>query len=471
MKEEEDFDLVEKKRQLLELYPKINSDKLHSQAVWLLTRPLKGFPETWCYEIMGNEDADYIFYSYSRFLTVHFTDKQWEQYQEECRDFPKKRDKIRHRYEQVILEGCYDNFLDYVEKKQSRLAYQVLGVYLMNNGHFLSNNLKEIILKNARWKDDEEYLKNEYDKQERKKVLEIFRDAIQNYDGIIDSRIQINPNLGPLRQPIYHLRNKPSEHNILKGQQEKVLLKKVEMLNSSKKDLNAFLAEIKNLLTSTIKGASHLDKNALEYNDYLFIFKSWRELPPEICKAYSHKVSNIGLMRNFNEVIKKKKMDPISLIMKLEKQNLRLAGSLKTILPHMVFGGEEVLFDIWMLVRTPENQIFPANLYYGVSQFCVGGWSSYLLPRSKEIDKNNGKNYQPSKMLFPSEFMELINFSPYNFNEGQLESFVEAIELGLNRIPPSDFQCKLKFSGTSFIFGLQSGKPYIEACSNRIKKN
>ncbi len=87
---------------------------------------------------------------------------------------------------------------------------------------------------------------------------------------------------------------------------------------------------------------------------------------------------------------------------------------MKTVLPTLEFGGDESLFDVWMFVRTPEGKQFPATFYYGPSGTSLGGWHS--------------ENYDK---VFPKNFAQIINASPFDFSKDEKESLIEALELAL----------------------------------------
>lgn len=442
------YPLEQKREELLKKFPKINPEKLQKDDVLLLTNPLKGLPKTWCYEIMGNEDAQLLFYQFSRFITVNYTSEQWKlSLKEQKKNILKQREVIM-RHDRSIYSECKEDLIEFAKAKHSRLAYQVLGVFLMNIGVFISDELKKLIINNTRWEDDVLYLKNKQEKKERKEVLIRFKEALKNYNNFLDEKlIKLNPEHGLLRSPIYHLKFKREKFNSMGKIQEEQILMNHNKQESLEVNYSQFLVDLKNLLEERIESDSHRKKGMLEYNGYKFIFKRWVEVPSVLHQSHSHKVCSLRSMRNFS--CKNLAINDIVDLLKTIGQDIKIAGSLKTILPNMVFGGDEVLFDIWMFVRTPEGQMFPATLYYGVTRLSLGGWSNYF--KEEDTQKN----------VFPNDFMELVNISPHNFNKEQKEEIVEALELALSRIRPSDFQGIFSFEGYSFWMGIKSGAPFI----------
>ena len=91
--------------------------------------------------------------------------------------------------------------------------------------------------------------------------------------------------------------------------------------------------------------------------------------------------------------------------------DLFFAGSLKTLLPRLRFGRDEI-FLVWVLIKTPENKSFPAKFYFGPSGTSWAGWT-----------------LQGYLKVFPSDFRSVINYSPFDLSDDELNSLVEAFEL------------------------------------------
>jgi len=121
-----------------------------------------------------------------------------------------------------------------------------------------------------------------------------------------------------------------------------------------------------------------------------------------------------------------------------EEIDLLLAGSLKTLIPKLQFGGDETFFNIWMFVKTPDGKTFPGTFYYGASGPSVGGWMRYI---------------PSSKCPF--------NFSPFDFKKEELNLFLDALEFALKKIPVSDFEGIYRHDLGNSHMGIIDGKPFI----------
>ncbi len=83
----------------------------------------------------------------------------------------------------IIDNRCYNELFEYVSKQNSRLAFFVLGAFLMNVGAKMSQDLREKILDYSSWKYEENQLSENI--EERKKHLSDFRKKVKNYkDGV-----------------------------------------------------------------------------------------------------------------------------------------------------------------------------------------------------------------------------------------------------------------------------------------------
>ena len=131
------------------------------------------------------------------------------------------------------------------------------------------------------------------------------------------------------------------------------------------------------------------------------------------------------------------------------KEDLLLAGSLKTLVPSIRFGGDELLFNVWMLVKTPDEKCFPTLFYYGASGTSLGGWRADLM------------NPFSDEKVFPEELESIINFSPFDFYNEELNHFLDALEFALKKVPISDFRGVYKHDMGESYMKVDKGKPKI----------
>lgn len=127
-----------------------------------------------------------------------------------------------------------------------------------------------------------------------------------------------------------------------------------------------------------------------------------------------------------------------------DKEDLLYAGSLKTLLPTLQFGGDELLFKVWVLIKTPSDKIFPAKFYYGPSGTSLAGWRSWRYNK-----------------VFQSDFRSIINFSPFDFSKEELEALIDAFECSLRQVPVTDFYGIYHHDEGQFLMGLKNTKPFI----------
>ena len=128
------------------------------------------------------------------------------------------------------------------------------------------------------------------------------------------------------------------------------------------------------------------------------------------------------------------------------ENDLILLGSLKTLVPELEFGGDEIFFNVWLFIITPDNEKFPATFYYGPSGMALGGWES--------------KDYQ-NKSIFPLEFRVNINSSIFDIKGDKKEDLIEAFESALKKVPISDFFGIYKHDLGYALMMVKTGTPFM----------
>jgi len=218
------------------------------------------------------------------------------------------------------------------------------------------------------------------------------------------------------------------------------------------------------LVSETATGKDNFKKGTVGFNGYGFVFRDfdYESKNSFIIGDGSSKLCSVGAFRN----IYKKSLEIQGSIKSSKdllnynpKLDLYFGRALKTLIPKIKFGGYEQLFHLWMFVKTPKGQMFPATFYYGQSGTSIGGWSPdyrvFLFAEERNI---------------PQKFESIMNFSPFNFSDIELEAFIEALELSLDKVPASDFKgvCERDLGGK--LMGLKSGKPFVKSLKNKRKK-
>ncbi len=210
------------------------------------------------------------------------------------------------------------------------------------------------------------------------------------------------------------------------------------------------IKEILRLLNATSEDKVNFKDKVISFQGYSFMFRDpyLKSQDSYVTGKFSSKFSSVGFwsdiikysLENLNKI---KNLNDLNL--EDTKHDFLYGGSLKTLVPSLKFGGDEVLFDVWILVKTPEGFIFPATLYYGKTGTSLGGW--YI---------------DDAKEVFPPEFFSLINFSPFDFAPEERNAFIEALELSLKMVPVTDYYGICKGENGYTIMGVKDGKPYLK---------
>ena len=203
------------------------------------------------------------------------------------------------------------------------------------------------------------------------------------------------------------------------------------------------------LLSKAADGEDDLQKAIVGFTGYGFFFADpFKSNVPFVTVYESSKFAGAGANRGIAEKILQlehiKSLDDLG--PSDDKEDCLYAGSLKTLIPALEFGGDEILFSVWMFVKTPNGKQFPATFYYGPTGTSLGGWVSY--------QDDSGDN------IFPDDFNVIINFSPFDFSGEELEKFIEALECALRKVPVSDFYGVYHHDLGNDLMGVISGIPF-----------
>ncbi|HDZ18495.1 MAG TPA: hypothetical protein ENH75_09405 [archaeon] len=216
------------------------------------------------------------------------------------------------------------------------------------------------------------------------------------------------------------------------------------------------------MVSKVSEGQDNFEKGAVGINGYGFVFKNFDNKSKNsfMIPNGSSKLSSFGAFKDiYKKFIKNQKKVPrFEKLLKYDpKLDLYIGGALRSLVPELKFGGYEHLFGVWLLVKTPKNQIFPMTLYYDQSGTSIGAWTSnyYIFTEEK---------------VFSQQFEALINFSPFSFSNIELEEFIEALGSSLNKVPISDFEGVYTHDLGKNLMGIRSGKPFIETIENECQK-
>ncbi|MFX1458876.1 MAG: hypothetical protein ACFFBT_05355 [Promethearchaeota archaeon] len=207
------------------------------------------------------------------------------------------------------------------------------------------------------------------------------------------------------------------------------------------------------LVSKAAEGVDNFSEGAVGFNSYGFVFRNYEHdsVKNFITNWGSSTLCSIGAYKDIYKKFKKnmdKIKSPMDLLDYDPKLDLCFGGALKTLLPDLEFGKFEILFNVWVLVRTSKNQLFPATFYYKDGP-TIGAWDSNYIIFTQE-------------KVFPKEFEAVINFTPFNFSEIELEEFIDAFESALDKVPISDFQVKFTHDLGHNLVGVRNGQPFIE---------
>ena len=219
------------------------------------------------------------------------------------------------------------------------------------------------------------------------------------------------------------------------------------------------------LVSKAAEGKDSLKNGAIGFYNYGFVFKDfdYKSKNSFVIGDGSSKLCSIGALKD----VYKKSLEiqgslkgSRNLLNYNPKFDLYFGGALKTLIPKLEFGVYESLFHVWMFVKTPKGQMFPATFYYGQSGTSIGGWSpdyrAFLFKEHRTL---------------PQKFESIINFNPFKFSAVELEEFIEALTLALTKVPISDFEGIYEYDLGRKLMGLRSGKHFTKTLKKERKEN
>lgn len=178
------------------------------------------------------------------------------------------------------------------------------------------------------------------------------------------------------------------------------------------------------LANQTALGRNDLEKGAIGYRGYGFIFRDMKELYPE-------GVAHSGLFPNIYD----------------ELESVKLMGALKTLIPSLSFtiGGyiDEPPFNAVILVQDPEDRRYPVIINFRKGKFILGA----IHVKESELAE---------------EWTTFINFDARNLTNAHVDDLFETIEYLLQTQPQSDFNTIHRDEWGKWEMGVKDGKPYFK---------
>jgi len=168
--------------------------------------------------------------------------------------------------------------------------------------------------------------------------------------------------------------------------------------------------------------SSNIEQGYLYYENYGFAF---------------------GLCENEELFLESSKIISLDKILNYDiRLNISIMSALKTLIPSLKFGGDELFFQTIIFVDMPENKYFPITLYYGSSGLTVGGWKDY------------GK--------FSEQLSRKINHSIFNLTNDDLQVLIIKLDKSLKEVPLSDFEGQFTHDFGTTVIGYKNGNLIYE---------
>lgn len=197
---------------------------------------------------------------------------------------------------------------------------------------------------------------------------------------------------------------------------------------------------ILNLAERAAQGFDNFKNGLVGYNGYGFVLR-------DLSFPLSRKLCNFGSMGKFaldleNGKLKGQTFQDYNIF-----RDILIVGSIKSLIPSLILGGDEILFNAWMFVITSDGKAFPASLYYGSTRLAIGGW------------KLGSHDWFDVDSRIPEELNRIINCDPFRFSSKIKRKLVDSFEQALKKVPPSDFSAIFEHDLGFRLMGISDGKP------------
>ncbi|MHA1931120.1 MAG: hypothetical protein ACW96X_01195 [Promethearchaeota archaeon] len=189
------------------------------------------------------------------------------------------------------------------------------------------------------------------------------------------------------------------------------------------------------LVMKVSDSVNYFNEGAVFYEGYGFAFRDFEDLKDFISPIDSVKLYNFSSTRDLLIAYEAGEKDFGYMYDLGDYDDLLLAGAVKTLVPNLKFGGDEIFFQVCIIVRTPNSKLFPIILYYGKSRLAIGGWKS---------------NFQG----------KFFNVSELTLNE--LDDLASKLESALLKISPSNYKGKYHCEAGTFLMGVKNHDAFIE---------
>jgi len=92
-----------------------------------------------------------------------------------------------------LIDRCYDKLINFVKDQKSRLAYLVLGMFLMRHDGKMTKEIRKKILHYSNWEFEKHQFKSNEEKRIRMKYLLEFQEKVRKYVEGVNTRITEEP--------------------------------------------------------------------------------------------------------------------------------------------------------------------------------------------------------------------------------------------------------------------------------------
>ncbi|MFX1445531.1 MAG: hypothetical protein ACFFHV_19105 [Promethearchaeota archaeon] len=208
-------------------------------------------------------------------------------------------------------------------------------------------------------------------------------------------------------------------------------------------------SEILKLLELATNGKDNIEQGAIGYRGYGFVFRDHNFIEELgngfIFYNYFVGVGGSYLMRKGLREEKEKFGEDIFYYYDLI--DALMIGSLKTLLPSLKFMDAEysdTLFNIWVIIRTPQQKIFPVIYHFDRNRMGLGDL------------------YWEEMRIYSQAYPLMCNSSLKEFTKDERDELADAFCNALKKVPTTDFRTIYPGHDEWFLIEINNGIPLFE---------
>jgi len=207
----------------------------------------------------------------------------------------------------------------------------------------------------------------------------------------------------------------------------KLLAEKGVLVPSLELEIPVDYKEVLKLVNLAAEGKDYIEMGSVGYGGYGFVFRDldfFEHFPGELNRY--RPIVNVG-DQPIEKIIRSQGECDRDEFYYYYYLKVLMIGSLKTLLPSLEFKDakkSDILFEVWVIIKTPQGKIFPLIYHYDRYRMALG-----ISP-----------TYSDVTWLLPRNYRDIFNVNPNDLTREERATLAETFENALKKVPTSDYR-------------------------------